>query len=333
MKINIYYGGRGILNDPSLYVVNKINEVLSELNVKVEVFKLYEHKNTITTLPASINDCDGLILATTLEWFGIGGFMQQFLDACWLYGNREKFSVTYMCPVVISTTYGEKEAVTGMQSAWEILGGISAPGLSAYVNNLRAFETNKNYNGIIEKYAENIYRTISQKTPVMPASTQSMKKLSGAIPNMPLTPQETEQLSKYAADDSYVQQQKEDIAELTNLFKGKLESSQIDESKEYISEFESHYKPGVVQNGVYRFDIKGKDQPLILVIKEGDLECYYGDHEETDLRCKLESSTMNEIVAGRMTVQKAFIGGAIIPRGNIKMLRELDQIFVFDNKG
>ncbi|MBQ8971209.1 MAG: SCP2 sterol-binding domain-containing protein [Lachnospiraceae bacterium] len=331
MKINIYYGGRGILDDPTLYVVNKIQEVLTELNVRVELFKLYELKNTITTLPASINDCDGILLATTLEWFGIGGFMQQFLDACWLYGNREKFSATYMCPVVISTTYGEKEAMTGLQSAWELLGGVTAPGLSAYVSNVRAFETNQAYNGIIEKYAENIYRTISQKVPVLPASTQSMKKLSGAIPNMPLTPQETEQLSKYAADETYVQQQKEDIAELTSLFKGKLEKSQVDESTQYIADFQKHFQPGVVTSAVYRFDIKGREKPLILVISDGNLECSYGERSETDLRCKLESDIMDEIVAGRMTVQRAFMTGAIQAKGDIKLLRELDQIFDFEN--
>ena len=34
----------------------------------------------------------GIILATTVEWYGIGGYMQQFLDACWLYGDKEKIS-------------------------------------------------------------------------------------------------------------------------------------------------------------------------------------------------------------------------------------------------
>ena len=50
MKINIYYGGRGIIDDPTLFVLGKIGQVLDELNVKVERFNLYELKNTITTL-------------------------------------------------------------------------------------------------------------------------------------------------------------------------------------------------------------------------------------------------------------------------------------------
>ena len=50
MKINIYYGGRGLLDDPKLYVLNKMEDVLRELRVKVERYNIYEHKNEIATL-------------------------------------------------------------------------------------------------------------------------------------------------------------------------------------------------------------------------------------------------------------------------------------------
>ena len=122
MKVNIYYGGRGLLDDPTLYVVNKMQEVLTELRVEVERYNIYEHKNSITTLPQTIKDADGIILATTVEWLGIGGYMQQFLDACWRYGDKEKIAATYMQPIVMSTTYGEREGEITLSNAWEILG-------------------------------------------------------------------------------------------------------------------------------------------------------------------------------------------------------------------
>ena len=105
MKINIYYGGRGLLDDPTLYVINKFQEVLEELRVTVERFNIYEQKNAIATLPQTFKDADGIILATTVEWLGMGGYMVQFLDACWLYGDKEKISSLYMQPIVMSTTY------------------------------------------------------------------------------------------------------------------------------------------------------------------------------------------------------------------------------------
>ena len=92
MKINIYYGGRGLVDDPTLYVLNKMGEVLDELRVSVETFRLMDLKNSITTLPQTLKEADGIILATTIEWYGIGGYMQQFLDACWLYGAKDKIS-------------------------------------------------------------------------------------------------------------------------------------------------------------------------------------------------------------------------------------------------
>ncbi|MCR4923476.1 MAG: SCP2 sterol-binding domain-containing protein [Lachnospiraceae bacterium] len=330
MKINIYYGGRGILDDPSLYVVNKIKDVLLELNVKVELFKLYEMKNAITTLPASINDSDGIILASTVEWFGIGGYISQFLDACWLYGNREKISKTYMCPVVLSTTFGERDGVSSLVSAWEILGGLYCEGISAYVNDMHEFEKNETYNELIEKAAENIYRTISKKAPAFPSSNQAIKQIVKKAPSIPLTPQESEQLSKYAADERYVKKQKEDIAELTSLFKEKMEHSGQDDSLQYISDFQKHFNPNEEVDAIYKFVIKGKRKPLIVETKDGGLNCYYGDVDDCDLRCKLDSDMMDQIVSGRITLQRAFMSGAVEAKGDIRILRMLDQVFNFE---
>lgn len=176
MNINIYYGGRGMLDDPTLYVINKMQEVLGELRVKVERYNLYELKNGITTLPQTLKNADGIILATTIEWFGIGGFMQQFLDACWLYGDKEKISHIYMCPIVMSTTYGEREGKTTLTSAWEILGGLPCSGICGYIADTLTLEMNEDYNTLIEKKAENMYRTINQKMKSLPASNQAVKQ-------------------------------------------------------------------------------------------------------------------------------------------------------------
>jgi multimeric flavodoxin WrbA/putative sterol carrier protein len=331
MKINIYYGGRGIIDDPTLFVLGKLQEVFDELNVRVERFNLYELKNTITTLPASINDCDGIILATTVEWFGIGGFMQQFLDACWLYGNKEKFESTYMCPVVMSTAPGEREAMTDLSLAWELLGGLPCSGLCGYVEDLVSFELNQDYLSIIEKKAENIYRTISQKIKSLPASNKAVNKISGGYRNIPLTPQESEQLSKYAADESYVQKQKEDIEELANLFRGKMEHRGIDENSMYISDFKEKFKPVSGSSGVYKFTIKERKKPLILDIKGTELNCYYGNHDDPEVLCKITDDVINRIVSGQMSFQRAFMSGDMQVKGDFRRLRMLDQMFAFSD--
>lgn len=41
MNVNIYYGGRGLVDDPTIVVINRIQEVLEELNVHVTRYNLY----------------------------------------------------------------------------------------------------------------------------------------------------------------------------------------------------------------------------------------------------------------------------------------------------
>lgn len=332
MKVNIYYGGRGLLDDPTLYVIGKMEEVLKELRVSVERYNIYEHKNSISTLPQTLKDADGIILATTVEWLGIGGYMQQFLDSCWLYGDKEKIKTTYMQPIVMSTTYGEREGELTLSNAWEILGGLPCSGMCGYVDDLVSFEMNHDYSLIIEKKAENLYRTISQKQKSLPTSNQAVTRTILRTQQMDLTPQESEQLSQYVADDSYVKKQKEDIEELASMFKDKLSVQQNDTQTEYITELESHFVPQGDFTANYLFMIEEKKKPLVVEVAGEELNCYYGQQENVDVYvyAKLTGEVMNNILAGRMTFQRAFMTGEMTAKGNFKTLRTLDQIFIFE---
>lgn len=330
MKVNIYYGGRGLLDDPTLYVIGKMEEVLKELRVSVERYNIYEHKNSISTLPQTLKDADGIILATTVEWLGIGGYMQQFLDSCWLYGDKEKIKTTYMQPIVMSTTYGEREGELTLSNAWEILGGLPCSGMCGYVDDLVSFEMNHDYSLIIEKKAENLYRTISQKQKSLPTSNQAVTRTILRTQQMDLTPQESEQLSQYVADDSYVKKQKEDIEELASMFKDKLSVQQNDTQTEYITELESHFVPQGDFTANYLFMIEEKKKPLVVEVAGEELNCYYGQQENVDVYAKLTGEVMNNILAGRMTFLRAFMTGEMTAKGNFKTLRTLDQIFIFE---
>ena len=325
MKVNIYYGGRGLLDDPTLYVIGKMEEVLKELRVSVERYNIYEHKNSISTLPQTLKDADGIILATTVEWLGIGGYMQQFLDSCWLYGDKEKIKTTYMQPIVMSTTYGEREGELTLSNAWEILGGLPCSGMCGYVDDLVSFEMNHDYSLIIEKKAENLYRTISQKQKSLPTSNQAVTRTILRTQQMDLTPQESEQLSQYVADDSYVKKQKEDIEELASMFKDKLSVQQNDTQTEYITELESHFVPQGDFTANYLFMIEEKKKPLVVEVAGEELNCYYGQQENVDVYAKLTGEVMNNILAGRMTFQRAFMTGEMTAKGNFKTLRTLDH--------
>lgn len=330
MNVNIYYGGRGIIDDPTLFVLNKMQEILEELRVKVTRYNLYEMKNTITTLPQTLKDADGIILATTVEWYGIGGYMQQFLDACWLFGDKEKIAGIYMCPVVMSTTWGEREAKLNLSTAWEILGGQPCSGICGYIENTVTLEMNEQYIRIIEKKAENLYRTVNQRMASFPASNQVLKQKVAVPKPTNLTPQETEQLSQYVSDDSYVQRQKQDIQELTSQFRGILSEEGADNEEEYLSAFRKCFNPQAGFNAVYSIAIDEKKKKLILSVHGPQLECFYGSVEQPNVEVQLNKATMEEVVSGRMTFQRAFMSGAMKTKGDFQILRSLDQLFVFE---
>lgn len=328
MNVNIYYGGRGLIDDPTLYVINKIQEVLEELRVNVTRYNLHEIKNNITTLPKTLKEADGVILATTVEWLGVNGWMQVFLDACWFYGDKTKISSIYMVPVVLSTTYGEREAQLSLVNAWEMLGGKSAKGLCAYVEDYMSFELNKDYKNIIEKQAEDVYRTISKKVKVLPSSTYAIKQ-NILKETMDFTPQESEQLSKYASDDIYVKKQKEDIEELAGLYKNILESKRVDSEESFIDAFKDNFVPQKTFNALYQLDIEDKKKSIVLEIKESNLKCYFGKSDKADVTARLQSTVLEDIMGGKTSFQGSFMKGDMAAKGDFSIIRMLDQLFVF----
>ncbi len=327
MRVNIYYGGRGLIDDPTLFTIEKIAQVLDELRVTVERYNLYEDKSGISVLPKTLKEADGVILAASVEWFGIGGYLQQFLDACWLYGDRENMQNIYMLPVVMATTYGEREAQHTLVRAWEMLGGVPCEGICAYVDNHVEFETNTDYNLMIEKCAENFYRAISKKMVAFPNSSSRVKKTVLRSSRLSLTPQESEQLSVYVSNDNYVKKQKEDIEELANLFKGMLGEEEPEEK--YIVNLKDHFVPMDDMKAVFQIDIIDENRSLVIDIDNDKLNCYFGSVNNPDVTAKTKSDVFMEILSGKKPFQNAFMSGDLSAQGNFKVLRNFDTVFRF----
>ena len=327
MNINIYYGGRGIIEDPTLHVLKSIEQVFDELHVKFNRYNLYELKNSITTLPQTLKEADGIILAASVEWMGIGGYLQQFLDACWLYGDKTKINSLYMCPVVISTTYGERDAQLMLTNAWELLGGKLCDGICAYVEDSIDFEGNETYKELIEKKAENMYRAISKKISGFPSSSYSIRQ--NYIKNgLELTPQEGEQLSKYVSDDIYVQKQKEDIEELASFFKDILQKQSSSED-EFVTLFKKAYQPQPGLYTSYSIIIEDKNTELAIKIEGSSISVGYEKLAFSDIALRMNYNTLDNITHGRSTFQRAFMTGEATSKGNFGNMRLLDQLFDF----
>ncbi len=332
MRVHIYYGGRGLIEDSTLYVLSRITNVLEELRVEVKRYNLYEYKNEIAVLANGIKEADGVILAASVEWYGIGGLLQQFLDDCWLYADKEKLAKIYMMPVVISSTYGEREAEQTLMKSWELLGGLLCSGVTAYVEMQAEFETNGTYAKIIESKAENLYRTINKKMKELPSSTVALKQTSVRSIPMELTPQESEQLSKYVSDDSYVKKQKEDIEELSQFFKEMMDKTENQKNgQEFISNFKENFKPPIEElKAVFEIRMTDTGKTLVVEVNNAQLKCYYGESSYSDVVATTTKAVINRLVTGRTTFQGAFMTGELSAKGDFKTLRMFDQLFQFN---
>lgn len=330
MKVNIYYGGRGLIDDPAIFAMNKVMTVLEELNIKVKKYNLYEDKRGISVLPKTLKEVDAVIIAASVEWMGIGGLLWQFLDACWLYGDKEKLASLYMMPVVISTTYGEKDAQFTLVKAWEMLGGIPCDGICAYVSDHVAFETSTEYTYLIEKKTENFYRTFSKKLSSFPSSAMEVKENVLRPKAISLTPQESEQLSMYVSNDSYVKQQKEDIQELTQMFKKMMGDSALDsKEKPYVAEFRQAFHPIPNVGITFSWEITEFPENLIIRVDHDKLECFYGEAESPDAKLKSSRQIVDKVVYGEQPLQTAFMAGEVTVMGNFKVLHTFDTLFRF----
>ena len=175
-----------------------------------------------------------------------------------------------------------------------------------------------------------MYRTINKKILALPASNQAVNRFVSITKNMDLTPKEAEQLSQYASDDSYVQKTKEDIRELTSIFRDKLGENEQDDQTMFLKALREHFEPTVGFRGMYKIVFDAKKLPMYIEIDQKDMACGYDYRERVDVEIQMTEETMNDIIHGRMTFQRGFMSGVMKMKGDFKLLRQLDQLFVFN---
>ena len=156
-----------------------------------------------------------------------------------------------------------------------MLGGVTYDGLSAYVEDYLEFETNREYAITIEKKAESFYRVINQERRMLPASNIVIRQNLLKSNSMILTPQESEQLSIYASDDVYVKKQKQDIEELTRIYKEMLEGAGDNDSyQEFIPNLKENFCPMEDFKASYAIDLTDINKTLVVEVDGSMLNCY-----------------------------------------------------------
>ena len=80
---------------------------------------------------------------------------------------------------------------------------------------------------------------------------------------------------------------------------------------------------------VYKIQLEEKKKPLIIEVNGTEIRVYYGNVNSADVEIQIGRSAVDDIIHGRMTFQRAFMGGLMKMKGDFKVLRTLDQIFQF----
>ena len=180
-----------------------------------------------------------------------------------------------------------------------------------------------------------MYRRISQKLASFPSSNQAVKQTVAINNGMNLTPQETEQLSRYAADETYVQKQKQDIKELAQLFGGKLGQQKSahrtgNAYADYTSIFQKAFSPKPGGRGVFPLHVENGASPILqLHIEPSGLTLFTQEGGRTDVELYLDQKVLDDIIEGRSSFQKAFMTGAIKMKGDFSVFRVLDEVLSF----
>ena len=165
---------------------------------------------------------------------------------------------------------------------------------------------------------------------MLPASNMVLRQNLLKSHTIVLTPQESEQLSMYVSDDSYVRKQKEDIEELTQLYKEMLDGGENDITGEFIRNLKENFHPIEDFSATYSIELSDINKTLIVEINDSHLRCYYGEKPDADVIAKTTRAVMNKLVLGRITFQGAFMSGELTAKGNFKTLRTFDQVFQFN---
>ena len=162
----------------------------------------------------------------------------------------------------------------------------------------------------------------------LPSSNNAIKS-NIVSETIKLTPQESEQLSKYAADDMYIKKQKEDIEELAGMFKDLLDEEDKGGIERYADLLKEKFVPQNDFKADYVININDKNKSLIININNQNIDCSFGQNDNAEVVCRLDNIVLEKIVQGNQTFQGAFMSGSMTARGNFKNIRMLDQCFRF----
>jgi uracil-DNA glycosylase family 4 len=346
-KIVMIYGGGGLVNDPCLPALERISSVLTELNISIKRVDLHKNAYGMDEILKEIGEAEGLIIGATVEWVGIGGRLQSFLDACWESSQHKVFSGLPLFGLVLAKQIGEREAYHHLLRSYEFLGGVEGISLCACIDNAADLEINNSYMGIIDKKAEDYYRIINQRRGSLPTSHHLMKVVKEI--NAKPTPNQRLKLSVEEAShegrsqkktivsdvagiksyDEFIEKQHKDISDIASLFKNKILNKTKEVSLPYGERFVKAYIKGSQSEDMVIVWTVDERQQVGLVFKNGELKATGEPGKERHVTLASDQETIGNILEGKLSIQRGFMTGVVKAKGDFTVLYQMDKWFKF----
>lgn len=338
-KAIIVYGAEGYADDPTLVVVDRVSKVLTELNTRIVRLDLYKEDVNIVHFFSELEDAQAIILATTVEWIGIGGKLQTFLDQCWRFGNKKYFENTYLFGIVISKQCYERDTYNYLLKSWELLGGLEGGSICARFENSVSLETDKAMLAAIDKKTEEFYRIAYKSRTVLPTSIR-LNKIMVEVPTGQMdirTEPALEQHDQtnsipYIQDyDVFVEKQQKDIEDISNLLKSKLGHTITEAEPNEVEMFKKAFRNNddSVNIRLTWNVLDKKNKNISLEIKGKKINAVFGSWPDVTLTISSSYKVLQKVLEGKMTIQRAFMTGEIKAKGDFTIIYRMDGLFKF----
>jgi uracil-DNA glycosylase family 4 len=346
-KTIIVYAGNGYADDPTLVAVDRVSSVLTELNVNIIRLDIHKNEYDIEHFFNELQEARSIVIATTVEWIGIPGRLQDFLDRCYFYGNKAFFKGVMLLSIVISKQGYERDANNHIMKCWELLGGVDGEHILACIKKASTLETDSALLNTIDKKTEGFFRAINQNRKPLPTSFRENtvlievpshntvivqeEALNSEEENQGVYYDETDEpmTSIITNYDEYIEKQQKDIADISDLFKQKLKNSDYLEEKDEVEIFKSAYLgPKEDVRCIIQWRVEDKrSRNIVMEIKNDKINVYFGEVETFNLIMTLSNTLLQKIVRGQMTIQRAFMTGEIKAQGDFSLIYKLDSMF------
>lgn len=326
--------------------IELIMRVLGELEIKAHQVALhqlpyYSGKKTseIEGIMQSIRESKGVVAISKIPMLGLHGALQSFFDQATLY-EKEYFNKP-MLAVTCSEWLGEQDAARMIQKYWHILGGIEGGSVYMHTDSPEGLSLER-----LEKETENFYRLLKQQRANVDSSERKVyeqfKQRKGQSQESYFTGKQDLQVKNFAAMIKGKEQDFSSIKERTSEANSEIFISR--ETGLYTRP--THIKTGVVGpkklqqiphyfvmqydktlQAIIRYELTDLKEQGYIIIKDGD--CSYKDtvQEMSTVEIILTESILQEILAKKITYQKAFMIGKLKVKGNFALLPKLDQAF------